>query len=120
LADEAVASARKRLYVAGFVRRFTQRVPQPLHGRVDAVVELDYGVVGPELVADLLAQNYLAGAFKEHPEDLKGLVLKPDADTVFAQLSRTDIQLKWAESDIRSRASARAGFGSRLHVRILF
>jgi hypothetical protein len=56
-----------------------------LHGRIDAVVELDYRVVGPELVADLLAQDYLARTFQQHPEDLERLVLKSDPDARFAQ-----------------------------------
>jgi hypothetical protein len=70
LPDEAVAAPRQRLDVVGLARRFPQRIPQPHHGRVDTVVELDYRVVGPELVADLLAQNHLPRTLQQHAEYL--------------------------------------------------
>jgi hypothetical protein len=63
------------------------------------VGELDYGIVRPKLVADLFAQDYLAGRLQQHPEYLKGLILKPDPETVFTQLGCPEIELKRTETD---------------------
>jgi hypothetical protein len=81
------------------------------------VGELDYGVGGPKLIADFFARDHLARTLQQHPEYLKGLILKPDPDAVFAQLGCSEIELKWTETDIRGWAPA-LGLGTPLHLRI--
>ena len=96
-----------------------KRVPQSIHRGIDTMIELDNRIVRPEAFPNLLARNHFPGRFEQHPEYLKGLILKPDPEAVFEQLGRPHIELKRAETDIGSRAAARAGFSSRLHLRIL-
>jgi hypothetical protein len=42
--------------------RFSQNIPQPTDGGVDAVVEFDHRIVWPQPVADLGSHDDLAGA----------------------------------------------------------
>src|SRR6185436_5536221 len=100
--DEPVAAPRHRLYVARFIRRFPECLPQLLDGGVDAVVELDDGVVGPELLSNLFAQHYLAGIFQKHEQDLEGLLVKPDLQAMLAELRGSNVQLNRPKADTAS------------------
>jgi hypothetical protein len=51
----------------------------------------------PDLFLELFLCNYLPGVFQELLENLEGLVLEAYPDAMFAQLSRSCIQLKRAE-----------------------
>ena len=46
---------------------------------VEPVVEIHERVCGPELLLQFLATNDLAGALKQHRQDLEGLLLKPNS-----------------------------------------
>src|SRR5437867_4092469 len=83
--DEPVAAPRHRLYVSRFIRRFPERLPQLLDSGVDALVELDDGVVGPELHSNLFAQHHLAGMLQEDEQHLEGLLVKPDLQAMLAR-----------------------------------
>jgi hypothetical protein len=82
--DKAIASASDRLDITRFVCRVLQGIPQPPDRRVDAVIELDDHVAGPESVLNFLAQYDLTLTFQQNEEDLKRLLLQPDSDAVFA------------------------------------
>jgi hypothetical protein len=47
------------------------------------VLELDDGVIRPELLANLLPRHHLAWAFQEHGEDQEGLLAQPDSLSAF-------------------------------------
>jgi hypothetical protein len=42
-------------HVSTLTGRVAERVPQPFNGRVDAVIEFDNRIAGPELTLDFLA-----------------------------------------------------------------
>ena len=63
--DEAVTAAGQRLDIAGTGGGIAERLAQLVYGRVQAVVEIDEGVGGPEFLAQLFAGDYLAGAVKQ-------------------------------------------------------
>ena len=69
-----------------------------VHGRIQAVVEVDKGVGRPEQVAQLFAGDHGAGAFEKYGEHLEGLPLQAEFDAVFAQFARTEIEFKDAEA----------------------
>ena len=96
--DEAVAPPRQGLDIDRLFRRFTQCVAQSFDSRIDAVIELDDGVVRPEPLPDVLAQHHLARVIEQHEQDLEGLVLKANADSVFAQFGRSNVQLEGSKT----------------------
>src|SRR6516162_3191602 len=57
--EEPIASSWQCLDVTGHACLVPQSTPQSINGGIDAVVELDYGVVGPKPFADLFAQYHL-------------------------------------------------------------
>jgi hypothetical protein len=81
------------------VRGIAERVAQPLDGGVDAVIELDDGVVRPERLADLVAQHHLTGMVQQHEQDAEGLLVKADPDTVLAQLGGSSVQFERVETN---------------------
>ena len=77
LADEPVPLARQRLDVAGSGGGVRQRLAQPLHRRVDAVLEPDDRAVRPQARLDLLARDHLARPIQQHGQDRQGLIGHP-------------------------------------------
>ncbi|SPF48845.1 hypothetical protein SBA4_40010 [Candidatus Sulfopaludibacter sp. SbA4] len=70
-----------------------------MDGRIDPVIELHLGIIGPQTPPDLLAQNHLAGALQQHQEDLHWLFAQFDAYAVFAQLTGSNIQFEGVEAE---------------------
>jgi hypothetical protein len=64
VAYEAITSPSECLYITRFIRRLPQYVAKSLDGRVDTVVELDHGVVRPQLVPDFFAKDHLTRSFQ--------------------------------------------------------
>ena len=60
--DKAVAAAGKRLDIARGFGGIAEHFAKPRDGVVKAMVEIDEGVGGPNLVAKLLAGHDIAGA----------------------------------------------------------
>jgi hypothetical protein len=61
------------------------------------MVKLHHGIVRPKLLLDLVQRYHLARALDEHQQDLKGLLLKTDLQSVLAELSRLHIEFKGPE-----------------------
>ena len=68
-----------------------------------AVIELDDGVVGPEILSYLFPQNNVAGARKQYAEDLKRLFLETNLRTVLGQLAGPGIEFKWSKAERTGR-----------------
>jgi hypothetical protein len=60
---------------------------QSLYYGIDAVVEFDYGPVGPKSLPYFLARNHVAGVLQQHRQHLKGLVRNLYLLAVSTQLS---------------------------------
>ena len=69
--------------LADFVDRF-----------VEPVFEIHESVHGPKFFLKFLASYDLAGVFKQHRQDLEGLILKANSKAVLAQFAGTKIQLE--------------------------
>ncbi len=77
--QQAIAAASHCLDVFRGVGGISEGLTQFVDGGVDAVVELNHGVVGPKLSLDLFPADDLSGALDEHAQDLEGLFLQtPD------------------------------------------
>ncbi len=60
----AISTTSKSFNVMRLFRGVAQRLTQTFHCGVDAVIELNYCVVGPKLPSNLLPQNHFARLFQ--------------------------------------------------------
>ena len=97
--QKPVPAPRQRFNITRGLPGIVQRLSQPLDGRIDTVLELDDGPVGPESVMQFLPRNHFAGVLQQHRQDLDGLIGKPDLDSVSTKLSRSQIQLERAKAE---------------------
>jgi hypothetical protein len=102
-ADEAVTPAWQRLDVPRIVGGIAQRIAQPLNRCVDAVVELDDGVVGPQHLAQLFAGHQLARPVQQHDQDSERLLVEANLDPVLAQLGGLNVEFERAEAEDASQ-----------------
>ena len=62
------------------------------------MIEIDERVGGPDLLAKLFAGHDLSGTFQQNGENLEGLLLKPDAGAILAQLAGVEVHFENAKS----------------------
>ena len=103
--DEPVTPPREGLDVTGGLGRVAQGLPQLPHGRVEAVVEVDERVRGPELVPQLLSGHHLARPLQEQGQQAKRLILQTDLQSLPAQLPGREVDLKGPEAEDPPRGS---------------
>ena len=96
--NEAIATPVQRLHEPRVVGIVAKRRAKPLDRRIQAVLEVDERSRRPEKLAELLAHHNLARPIDHHRENLKRLILKPDADSPFPQLARAHVDLEGAKS----------------------
>jgi hypothetical protein len=63
--NEPVSTSRECLDENWGVRRFTQRIAQPLDRSIETMIKIDKGVRWPEPVANFFSRNQLAGMLQE-------------------------------------------------------
>jgi hypothetical protein len=95
--QEAIAAAVESLDVSRRFGRIAEGRAQLGHGLVQAAVEIDEGVGGPKFLAEFLSGNQFAGTFEEQREDLEGLLLQPDSNSVLAKLTGAKLNFKNAK-----------------------
>ena len=76
-----------------------QGFAQPVHGLVQAAIEIDDNIGRPKTLLQLFARHDLAWTLDEGNQYLKGLLLKLDAHTFFAQLTGGAVNLEDPETD---------------------
>src|SRR5215469_8386095 len=64
--NEAIAAARERLDELGIVGGVCQSFPQPIHGDVQAVLEIHKGVRRPNCLSKFFPGNQFSRTFQEH------------------------------------------------------
>jgi hypothetical protein len=100
--DEAVAALGDGLDVNGRVGDVAQGVAQFHHGGVEAVVEVDEGIGGPEDATEVFAADELAGMLEEIDKHPEGLLADTDGNAVAPQLEIASVDLKDTETpDLR-------------------
>ena len=98
----AVSSAGQSFNVTGFLGRVAQRLPQPVHGSADTVLELHNRVVRPEPLAQLFPSYNLQRTFEQENKYSKGLLRQADSfASILAQLTRAKVQFEAFEADNR-------------------
>jgi len=59
---------------------------QPVHRRIEAMLEIDKGVARPEPAMQLLPTDQVSRLFQQNGQDLKRLALQPDFRAVAVKL----------------------------------
>jgi hypothetical protein len=95
--DEAIADTGDGLDVAGRGGRVPEGVAKFLDGLVEAVIEVDKDVGGPEALAEFVAGDDFAGALEEQSQELQRLLRQGEFGPVPAELPGFEIELKEAK-----------------------
>jgi len=82
--QEAISAPGLRFDESRRISRVAQRLPQFLHGTVQALVEIDKRILVPESLAQPLAGNNFARLFQQQHQDQKWFFPELDADAVLA------------------------------------
>jgi hypothetical protein len=69
-------------------------LPQLLDRGVDAVLEIDDSVVGPQFLLEFVAAYHLAGVLQQELEHKQGLSLQANGLLAVAQLTRPQVQFE--------------------------
>ena len=78
---------------------------------VRPIIEVNKSVRRPEFATEFLSRNHVTRMLQQKLEHLEGLVLKPQADAVFAHFTRMQVHLEGAEAQP-------TGWSSAFHSRI--
>ena len=98
--DEPIASPRKCLDESRRSGRVPEDLPQPLDGRVQAVLEVHKGVVGPEFVSKRLPCDERAVLTDENRQQAERLIRQEHrVHTVPLELARTQVQDELPKAD---------------------
>ena len=81
------ANYAARLTATGLVGGVPQYLAQPVHGRVQSMLEIDERAACPELLLNLIPGHELSGLPDQRPQDLQRLSLKPHTNSVLVQLA---------------------------------
>src|SRR5262245_1173877 len=74
-------------------------MPEPFHGSVQAVLEIDERIAWPELVSELISRDQFARSFEQHDKNLNWLTLHLNFASMLAQLTRPEIEFETLEFD---------------------
>lgn len=96
--DEPVSAARKRFNVARRLGGIAQYLTQARNRIVQAMIEINKRVSGPDLLSQLFARDYISGPLQQSSQDLQRLTLQAEAYAAFAQLTGANVQFKAIES----------------------
>src|SRR6185369_1515573 len=107
--NESIAAARQRFYEPRRFSRIAERLAQALHRSVDAVVEVDDGVAGPELLAKLLAGDEIARMLQKERKHAQRLPLELYLAAVPAQFQGAWVELEVSEAKRPSHRLIGAG-----------
>src|SRR6266699_5913946 len=91
--EETVAATGDGLNEARILRRVAQRFTNLVDGFVQAVIEVD-DRLAPNFLAQFLSGYQLSGVFQQHRQDLKRLLLQPDAQAALGQFAGSNIDLE--------------------------
>jgi len=76
-----------------------QSRPQPLHGIVQALLEVHEGLSWPELLLQFFSGDGLARVLEEHGKNIHRLTLQPNLHSLLAEFPGTRIELEHAKTE---------------------
>jgi hypothetical protein len=98
LSKESVSAARQRFNVAGPLGGVAEHLAKTRNCIVQAMVEIDKSIGGPNQRSQLLASDHIAGVLEQSGQDLQRLTLQPQSYPLFAQLPSAEVQLEIIET----------------------
>jgi hypothetical protein len=101
-AMEAVPSTRDCFDISGVLSRVPETLAQLGDSRVEAVIEIDERVVGPEGGAEIIAAYDFAGLFQQKLQNPEWLFLHPQQHPAFAAVLPGRDQLRTCRSELRA------------------
>lgn len=107
--NEPVSPARQGFDVSRGLGRIPQRFPNARDWVVEAVVEIDEGVSRPQLIAQFLSRDQVAGGLQQNGQPLQRLTLEAKLYDAFAQVAGAPIQLEIVEAVNRGGERSRSG-----------
>ena len=105
--DEAIALAGNRLHEDRSLRRIAQRLPDLADGGVDAGLDVDEDVLGPEPGDDVAPRDELAPPLDQQDEEVHRLPLEPYRLPFTPQLVGRDVQLEGVKAERLGRFGGR-------------
>ena len=99
LRNEPVSPPRQCFDVARVLGIVVEHLAQLLDVGIQAVFEVNDGVIRPEVFAEFLASDEFAGMFQQNRKNGDGLALELELRTVLPQLSRLPVEFKRSETD---------------------
>ena len=101
---EPVTAARESFDEARRLDGVAERLTQPFHRGVDAVLEVDDRVARPKLLAQVFTRHELARPLDEHAQNPQRLPFKLDLHPAPAQLQCAPVEFEGVEpKELRSR-----------------
>ena len=87
----------------GSLGRVTQRVTEPLYGCIEALIEVDVRIGGPERLPKLFTSDQLSGTPQQKSENLGGLARETHTPALLEELSRFEVEFENTESNHRTQ-----------------
>jgi hypothetical protein len=94
LCEETVAPPGYRFHKARTLSGIAQGLPNFIDGFVQAVIEVNKCVGGPQVLLQFFPSNHFPGMLEQHSKHLKWLFLQPDLHPVLAQFTRPKIHFE--------------------------
>src|SRR5262245_2873720 len=110
--DELIPAFRKGTNVARRVGRIAKRRPHLRDGEVQALVEINEGVVAPDRLPQRVARHDFAGVLDQNRQHVRRLRLQLDDLAVAPQLAHRRVERKRAERRLHFARTAGATLGS--------
>src|SRR6202007_2784559 len=97
--DKTIPAPGQSFYETWRFGSVPKRFPQPLNGIINSVIEINEGIGGPNILAQVFARNDPARLFQQNPKNLERLLLQADPGSVLlAQFSGLRVQFKAREA----------------------
>src|SRR6202035_5549497 len=97
--DEAISAAGVRFDESRTVCRVSQRFPYFVNGRVEPLIEVNEGALGPEFLAQYFPADYLSWMLDQEHQDLDRLPLQLDRQTILVEIAVSQVQPKRSEAN---------------------
>ena len=105
--DEAIAAPGNRFDVERRVKRIAKCVAQVGDRHIEAVIEVNEGIRGPEKAIQLISRDQFARIFQQIDQDEERLFAELDGQTGAAQFHSSRVDFEDTEMPAPSRAYGR-------------
>src|SRR5579862_1782997 len=97
--DKSVPAAVEGFYITRILRFVTKGLAELLHGTVEAKIEINKRIAGPEPFLQFFPTHHSPGTFQQQGQNLKWLILQFDVHAPLAEFASLKIQLIRTEAN---------------------